>query len=243
MRQCLRTEEVRLLRRLVPGPAAYADVHVQAGRLRHLWESDLNWRSGLLFFLGECVPIRRFGHAPCHTVPARAPRNEDPAARPRAGSIFFTYSSTAGLFLCIASHGGRCRWMVAYPYAFASTLYTWGAWCSVRASLAAVRAATAAQQGERAARAGLRAGRAAAGQRLPNAQGAALRGSWRPVWRQQLMPDMAWALLNLAGKFPLQGSPPRFSATLHTTLNMALERPGHGRHVVNHLCTSAAVLG
>ena len=56
-----------------------------------------------------------------------------------AGSIFFTFSSCAGLLQIIASHSMRSRLLVAYPYAFGSLLYTWGMYCSVVASAEVLR--------------------------------------------------------------------------------------------------------
>lgn len=56
-----------------------------------------------------------------------------------AGSIFFTFSSCAGLLQIIASHSMRSRLLVAYPYAFGSILYTWGMHCSVVASAEVLR--------------------------------------------------------------------------------------------------------
>ncbi len=51
-----------------------------------------------------------------------------------AGSILFAGSSLSGIFTYLASHHIYSRVTVAYPYAFGSVLYTWGAYWSVVAS-------------------------------------------------------------------------------------------------------------
>ena len=114
--------------------------------------------------------------------------------------------------------------MVTYPYAFASTLYTWGAWCSVRASLAAVRAAAAQQSRVAAAEDPM-----AAGKKLPGAAQVTVLLR-QPGWRRQLTPGMAWALLDLAGWVPSPPKPPFSSAGLHAELAMHPAQPGHVRH-------------
>jgi hypothetical protein len=62
-----------------------------------------------------------------------------------AGSIFFTFSSGAGLFVCVSHHSTWSRLLVAYPYAFGSLLYTLGAFCSVLSSAADLQEARSAQ--------------------------------------------------------------------------------------------------
>ena len=51
---CNESGHCNTIRRTAPAPALSVAVHVSASKLRRLWETDLNWRSGLLFFLGEC---------------------------------------------------------------------------------------------------------------------------------------------------------------------------------------------
>ena len=142
-----------------------------------------------------------------------------------AGSIFFSFSSIAGLFLYIARHGKRSQLMVAYPYAFGSTLYTWGAFCSVVASWQFLRslgsspADSAAAKDRKAEQQSLRMARQPGVPGSPMSQQSAsinkmqilpIRIGWRnmvPVrlraWKDTMDPDMAWALVDVIGRLSL----------------------------------------
>ena len=138
-----------------------------------------------------------------------------------AGSIFFSFSSIAGLFLCVANHGIRNKFLVAYPYAFGSTLYTWGAYCSVLASqqllksissspvaLVAANHKGANQQNQSMARRprllGLMSFESASIMKAQTLQPSTWQRMLVPMrlrgWTEAMSPDTAWATVNLAGR-------------------------------------------
>lgn len=103
------------------------------------------WRSAFLFFCGKNAPPHDLiDHMlTCSSLPIVEPKCSSCFVL-TAGSILFAGSCWAGLFACIADHIMFNRLLVAYPYAFGSLLYTWGAHFSVLASAATLDSFSAA---------------------------------------------------------------------------------------------------
>ena len=117
--------------------------------------------------------------------------------------------------------------MVAYPYAFGSTLYTWGAYCSVLASLqflksmssspAAIAAGKAMRTDQGSLRMAMQPGISVSPVKDEHSasfpitvQNSQPRPGWRNLvpahlheWSAGLIPDSAWAHVDLIGRFSL----------------------------------------